>query len=1028
MTTLEDLQSAVEALRREPGQRWLYGPICYPGEHRSYTTGLPTYLRWLREVEQGVANPAERLQRLRLVYHGRLATGDHVPDDVIRTDTALALVPITVLDVEHVATLNGLARTGYLRVGSGPAGEPLVVDQTQILLLADLNANSATELGTALGARLLLGWSAVLADAWLWFDQQRSIAKQTVEAAGGTFVENPTDLTQPLAWLAAGKVARSPAERLFGAMDAAIIAPPNAPTASSLADRMAAYYGPPPAHPPSPDPGYAVSRFQTFAQRCDPAIPHNTDGTLTEAAPAAIRGAIREAAWWRLYWRLLRRTSPWRAGADANAAMDSPWGAAMLDRLRDDFVAFLAAGQAAGASSWSRGQWPGKRTWLEPYGGYLLQRDDRDVMGIWGGRSRGGQSGQFVETLQRRLRDIGFPVNDDPGVFGESTEFAVRELQLQAAGARVTAIGGPAVPMEADFDCHRRYLGPAHGMVDGETARTVDLWWSPADHGFPAIRIVPFQLVLPVPADVMERGTHTLFTWQALTQAKAAAGLTTQQWRDLGDRQKNLWRRRLLSRCGHGGADPDPPFEFGSADLRNVFQLEAIAEFFLNFRDPWLPRDIVERVGGNVPRGPSEDDYISVNLLDPVGDAATGVAGGAGAARKLQLDGTWSLKCAARTVYFRDLIYLARTARWHRITAVDPDNRIVTLATPHGLAAGQTTGWVTRLRPRLIFVDPLGSRPGLDRGFAATVSAATVRLDQDTDPEALRRININFDTIYLASDVARSSRTYRIKGVDVAARTITVDDQPLLDGGVTRWHIPAGLSGRLGRFACNFSPAQLGIDHYDAAAFLVYQGEVQAVYAWTSYTSTRYPPFDDQRSSIRGNYIYDCVSCRARNENPHGFWINYGFVVSDTDTAEPSAGTIAEARYYFDNITNPPFPPPADNGFVHPDPDGKGAIMVHDGHTNADGDAASNSGSAGCLVSPRLYTLRNLLLDLDSQERVLAPARTDPAVEAAERQALAIVRAHPDRATSQQLWLDTLAGTGPRPPGVGHKRGSMCGG
>jgi hypothetical protein len=101
----------------------------------------------------------------------------------------------------------------------------------------------------------------------------------------------------------------------------------------------------------------------------------------------------------------------------------------------------------------------------------------------------------------------------------------------------------------------------------------------------------------------MERGTHTLFTWQALTQAKAAAGLTTQQWRDLGDRQKNLWRRRLLSRCGHGGADPDPPFEFGSADLRNVFQLEAIAEFFLNFRDPWLPRDIVERVG-NVPRGP----------------------------------------------------------------------------------------------------------------------------------------------------------------------------------------------------------------------------------------------------------------------------------------------------------------------------------------------------------------------------------------------------------------------------------------
>lgn len=54
---------------------------------------------------------------------------------------------------------------------------------------------------------------------------------------------------------------------------------------------------------------------------------------------------------------------------------------------------------------------------------------------------RVGQVGSAVEDVQRRLADLGFPCDDDPGVFGDATHSAVRAFQ-QARGLQADGIVG----------------------------------------------------------------------------------------------------------------------------------------------------------------------------------------------------------------------------------------------------------------------------------------------------------------------------------------------------------------------------------------------------------------------------------------------------------------------------------------------------------------------------------------------------------------------------------------------------------
>jgi hypothetical protein len=259
------------------------------------------------------------------------------------------------------------------------------------------------------------------------------------------------------------------------------------------------------------------------------------------------------------------------------------------------------------------------------------------------------------------------------------------------------------------------------------------------------------------------------------------------------------------------------------------------------------------------------------------------------------------------------------------------------------------------------------------------VNSRWVRLDGPTP--VLDRINVNFDTIYFPSDIARPSRTYRITYVDDVAHTVTVDGagpSPVFDGGSSHWHIPAGLSGELpppttpynlGPDPPGVAPAR-GYDHYEGLLFMMYGGRVRRRIRWSSYTSRNYPTGSEDLSSIRGNREYDYYSFRSARShttysNCYGNTVgrpfrNYSFKVVDALAVYDGVG---EARFYFSTPVGDDSAPPG-TGPAYPGL-GKTEIRLHYGQsTNPNG----GTGSAGCAVSPHYYDLVNELIDIYQAE------------------------------------------------------------
>jgi hypothetical protein len=475
----------------------------------------------------------------------------------------------------------------------------------------------------------------------------------------------------------------------------------------------------------------------------------------------------------------------------------------------------------------------------------------------------------------------------------------------------------------------------------------------------------------------IELTQSTLFTWPILNDLRKRKTLTRAQWRTVGDNQKRIYRRRLLARTGRAPADnTEPPFEFNNHDSLNVFQLEAVTEFYANFDDPWKP--------GAEPRDPSDPKYSYVDFIDPAGAAAVVSSDDQ---KTLRLDGNPDLshvRCGVDTIRLEadtrnsmngGKIYLIKKVETKQIGGI-----VVPLVTLDAAPTFTgTSAWQINLRPWIVLIDPFGARERSGARLSGTAAkvlqgSKAIKVEDGVD---LSRVNRSlpaaegdwgsgpFDTIYFSSDRAtasnRPAHTYRIDTVDPVNHTITVlGGPPDFDGGTSGWHIPAGVSGEPPPLVYNVgpssppgSPSCHGNDHYDGVVHVIHHGRVEGAIRFSSYTSRKHVSRDLNLASIRGNRRYHVTSYLSPGAGDGPLYRNYCFLLWTFGGPAKSGGELSqgsadnlEARFYFGN------PVVAGN---------QSFIELHLGNSNS---PTRGNGSDGCLVSPDYPLLRQLLVRL----------------------------------------------------------------
>ena len=670
-----------------------------------------------------------------------------------------------------------------------------------------------------------------------------------------------------------------------------------------------------------------------------------------------------------------------------------------------------------------------------------------------------------VASLESHLAElldaVVIPVSDEKRPSPEQIvdRFVRGELDVRVSAGHAigTASGSGGNPRQVGFTVLTSLgpLDPAHTydwmryfVDDGQQAL----------HDLLAVMPQSWPVISPNLAvnDAINLTADALYPNPVLLELKTKPGLTPANWRQIGDNQKKLWRNRLLVRTSRTAPAPsnDPPFEFNDRDWQNIFQLEAIVEYFANYDDPWatnsnpvqpdspLQGTSATVVAGNVVALDGNPDlkqvrlnhdtiyleldkarssrtyrvmaindttkqvtldaspnlggsqstwrlnlYTVVNLLDPAGTAAqaasstvdindiidVNLAGKTDITLAVTLDGVDDL---TRIRVGKDILFLensaGRASRQYRITGLSIRHRTVAVDIDPQIPADASSAWQIYLRPTLVIIDGFGGRL---KGYNATaLEGAGNILRLDNLPKPRSKINGRFDTIYLPNDSARSSRTYRILKVDDANNTVTLDGNPFLLSGSSLWHIPAGVSGEL-TVSHNLGPdtaragGPLQYDHYDGALFVIYNNTLGEVpLPWTTYTSHTNPAGDnaniraiDKNSSLRGNRRYDYHSRRS----PGSANRNYAFAVKDPDATYDG---VREARRYYENPVVPdragPTAPPAYPGL------GKTNLLLHYSNPGSNGNQRSGSGSAGCLVSPDFYSLRDVLVEIYQNEHI----------------------------------------------------------
>jgi hypothetical protein len=366
-----------------------------------------------------------------------------------------------------------------------------------------------------------------------------------------------------------------------------------------------------------------------------------------------------------------------------------------------------------------------------------------------------------------------------------------------------------------------------------------------------------------------------ILSWKELKAGRV--NVTIDQWFEVKKNQKRLYRDQLLVRTGQETDAPSTSvFKFNEDDWKNSIQLEAIAEFYINFNDPFAPYSRII--------SPGEEDFQPVDL--------------------------------------------------------DSDFH-------------------------LVLIDSYGGRIQGDNGLIGKIGSDTIALDSKTDVANFKKINQKFDTIYL--DDVEGNHVFRILKTDSETLTLQLDGnpQPTKQGGISSWHIPAGVSGELPSFGYELGPGgDNGYDHYDGMLFLVKDGNVEYKFRWSSYSSRtlikkiKTGPTNKNylSSSVRGNMQYLFHSYYSGSE-----YQNYCFYIKNKDNID---NDLTEGRYYFEETVKDDI---GDSGYVptgdddRGDTPGKCQILIHDGNGTLPG---GGNGSAGCIVSSLFYDFRIRMIEL----------------------------------------------------------------
>lgn len=257
------------------------------------------------------------------------------------------------------------------------------------------------------------------------------------------------------------------------------------------------------------------------------------------------------------------------------------------------------------------------------------------------------------------------------------------------------------------------------------------------------------------------------YAMPVLRTMKRSKGLSPDEWRTVGDNQKSLYFERLKKRTGQTDAEV-PWFSFDGLDWQNVFQLEAVAEYFANLLEPWEENPSL--------RTPSDNLSGSEISVDATGSWWT----------KLELDDDVDLDDLVLNV---DFIYVKadkeRPNKTFRI--VDYEDNVVKVEGSVDLdsdainESSDDTEWRIDLHRTVNLLNPAGSNASVTDG------ENTVQLDDATRTDLHwiwrkddGRIDATMTDMLVLGE--KPDEHYPITDMDPETGEVTVDSELSVDG------------------------------------------------------------------------------------------------------------------------------------------------------------------------------------------------------------------------------------------------------